>query len=54
MATNTDELFGGLFDDSSVALPPLVHGVDMAALETKVVNVFGNVSIDKRRLTASM
>jgi ATP-dependent Lon protease len=51
MALNNDELFG-LFDDAPT-LPRLVHGVDMAALETKVERVFGNVSIDKRRLPAS-
>ena len=53
MALNTDELFGGLFDEGTVASSRLVHGVDLAALEEKVVRVFGNVSIDKRRLPAS-
>jgi ATP-dependent Lon protease len=52
MASNNDEYYG-LFDEVVPGLPNLVHGVNMENLEVKVEHVFGNVSIDKRRLPAS-
>jgi len=52
MNHNPDDLFS-LFEPSAPTLTPLVNGVDLAALETKVERVFGSVSIDKRRLPAS-